>query len=249
MKRYGLIGFPLTHSFSAVYFNEKFEREGIDASYINCPIKSIDDFISLLDEQGPFEGLNVTIPYKELVIPFLDELDPVATEVGAVNLIKVSYSKAGRILAGYNTDVPGFLLSLEYYKILKPGNSLVLGTGGASKAVAYALRTAGYRVKTVSRRAGAGDLTYAELDETGIGDFDLIVNATPIGMYPGVNIAPPLNYSTLRASTILYDLVYNPTETLFLKHGAENGCETINGLRMLHLQAEKGWQIWLSSNH
>jgi len=248
MKKYGLIGYPLTHSFSATYFNDKFAREGIDASYINCPIPSIDQLGALLDEQGPFDGLNVTIPYKELIIPFLDNIDTVAAKIGSVNLVKVTGSGKTRKLSGYNTDAYGFVGSLDYYNILTPGISLVLGTGGASKAVVYALRKAGYIVKTVSRKVGAGDMTYADLGKTGLNQFDLVVNTTPLGMLPLTGTYPPVPYSTLRPSAVLYDLVYNPAETLFLKFGREMGCKTINGLKMLYLQAEEGWKIWQSAN-
>lgn len=248
MKRYALIGYPLAHSFSAGYFTEKFAAEGIDASYINCPIKNIDDLPALLDEMGPFDGFNVTIPYKELIIPYLDELDHIATEVGAVNLVKIGFREGKRWLKGFNTDVSGFIGSLEHNGIFAPGNSLVLGTGGASKAVTYALRRAGFSVATVSRRAGAGDFTYSELEEKGMGEFDLIVNTTPLGMYPVTDIAPPVPFNTLKPSAVMYDLVYNPEESVFLRYGREFGCKTINGLKMLYIQAEKGWVIWQSPN-
>ena len=247
MKRYGLIGFPLTHSFSAGYFNEKFKREAIDAEYINLPIKSITEFPWILKSAGPFSGLNVTIPYKEQVISFLDHLSPEASEIGAVNLIKIKEKKGQIVMTGYNTDASGFLTALGNHGVIRPARALVLGSGGASKAVNYALGRIGVEIVTVSRIKGKADLTYEDLEQYEIGTFDLIINTSPLGMYPDVDNAPDIPYGQLGSNNVLFDLVYNPPETKFLRIGRQAGCKTINGLNMLHLQAEEGWKIWQST--
>lgn len=246
MRRFGLIGFPLTHSFSAEYFTAKFKREGVDAVYNNYPIENIDLFPLLLDEKGPFDGLNVTIPFKESVTRFMDTLDAVAEGIGAVNLVQVSGRGTQQTLTGFNTDVEGFTGALNLYGIKSPRRSLVLGTGGASKAVIYGLRMIGSEVTTVSREKKRGDLTYPILKSAGISGFDLIVNTTPLGMYPLAGNAPDIPYDELGPRNVLFDLVYNPAETLFLRRGKERGCRVFNGLDMLHIQAEEGWRIWQS---
>lgn len=248
MKRYGLIGYPLTHSFSAEYFTLKFSREGIAATYENFPLPAIGQLPSLIEEKGPLDGFNVTIPYKEEVISYLDEIDLLASEVGAVNLVKITGSGDNRRLKGFNTDVPGFLGALGSEGAGSPHNSLVLGTGGASKAVIYALKSIGSDITTVSRSEGRGDMVYSQLSKDSISKYDLIVNTTPLGMMPDSNQAPGIPYEGLGKGITLFDLIYNPLETIFLKRGRERGCKTINGLKMLHLQAEEGWLIWNSGD-
>lgn len=252
MKRYGLIGHPLGHSFSKVYFQKKFQQKGWDCWYENFDLESLDQIRSLILDHPDLKGFNVTIPYKEAILPYLDELDPVAAEVGAVNTVKVLPDSK---LKGYNTDVIGLELSLWDGLLRsflprneKSGNddllALVLGTGGASKAVQYVLRKHHITFHTVSRSPERGDYTYQDLTPEVIHTHLLIINATPVGMYPNVNDAPALPYEALSSSHVLFDLIYNPEETLFLRHGREHGATTLNGLTMLHAQADASWEIW-----
>lgn len=245
MQRFGLIGYPLSHSFSEGYFTEKFARLGIADRYVyeTYPLAKITDFPALLQSKPDLRGLNVTIPYKEAVIPYLDALDPAAAEIGAVNTILVENGK----LTGYNTDVIGFGESLQEFLAENGGPSqsaLILGTGGAAKAVAWALAQAGVFYQYVSRRSAAGTLTYEAINKTIIQATDLIVNTTPLGMLPNVVTCPKLPYEHLSEQHRLYDLVYNPAETLFLRKGRERGAAVCNGLAMLHGQAEAAWKIW-----
>jgi shikimate dehydrogenase len=245
MNTYGLIGKDLNHSFSPSYFANKFKEEGIDnCVYQLFPLSQIEDFKKLLRTQSNLQGLNVTIPYKTAIIPFLDELSPQAMAIGAVNTIKFDNDK----LIGHNTDVYGFQTSLEAGLSLKQGQSkaLILGTGGASKAVAYALKELNIRYQYVSRTASKGILNYENLNGVTINEHLIIINTTPLGMYPNVNHCPDLPYEAIQEKHLLYDLVYNPKETLFIKKGKSNKATTINGLKMLHLQAEKAWKIWQS---
>jgi shikimate dehydrogenase len=242
MKRFGLIGFPLTHSFSQKYFTEKFEREGIkDCVYSNYSLQGIGELTAVLAD-AELCGLNVTIPYKQQVIPFLTELTPVVEAIGACNCVRVF--EGG--LVGHNTDVVGFERSLVPQ--LKPYHreALVLGTGGASRAVEFVLRKLGIGYRLVSRRPrpDTGDLGYEQVDGTLVAGALLIVNTTPVGMYPHVDECPPLPYEALTSRHYLYDLVYNPGRTLFLQRGAERGAAVENGLEMLILQAEESWRIW-----
>ncbi len=238
MQRYGLIGYPLGHSFSPAWFGKKFHREAIDACYEAYPIQRIEDFPALLRSQPELQGLNVTTPYKESVIPFLDELDPDAQAIGAVNCIDL---KSGR-LRGYNTDWQGFRDSLE--SALRPHHmrALVLGTGGAALAICFALKQMGIAFHTVSRKEGKADFSYHELRPEVIGDHPIIVNTTVLGT-EGAGI-PPLPYEAITASHLLYDLVYNPPLTPFLQEGKARGATVKNGLEMLELQAEASWRIW-----
>jgi shikimate dehydrogenase len=242
MQRYGLIGKKLGHSFSKRYFTEKFEREGvIGATYELYELATIAELPQLLQNQPDLVGLNVTVPYKETVIPFLDELDKAAERIGAVNTIKIT---AGRT-KGYNTDYIGFRDSLEqFYPATQNNRALVLGTGGASKAVVAALQDLQINYTILSRQAGQGQLTYADLTPELLKQYQLIVNTTPLGMYPAVENCPELPYEALSAQHYLYDLVYNPEQTLFLEKGKSAGAQTINGLQMLYGQAEAAWQIW-----
>lgn len=245
MRKFGLIGYPLGHSFSKKYFTEKFHRENnIDCSYENFPLKSIEELDNLLESEKDLCGLNVTIPYKSDVIKFLDHISPEAHEIGAVNVIRIKPRSSGPELTGFNSDVFGFTNSLLPYLGEHYGKALVLGTGGSSKAVCYALEKLGMKVRLVSRNPGKGILSYKEIGEKIIRDTDIIVNTTPLGMFPVVDTKPPLNYDLLNEGHILFDLVYNPEITAFLREGKERGCNTIGGLRMLELQAEKSWEIW-----
>lgn len=247
IKKLGLIGYPLTHSFSARYFAEKFKNEGISGyTYENFEIPRIEDFPNVIKNNPEIFGLNVTIPYKEQIIPYLDELDDEAKEIGAVNTIKVIRSVDGLVkLKGFNTDIYGFretlkpLLKMNHYK------ALILGTGGAAKAVEYVLKKIGLSVLYVSRNPESeNERNYIELNEFAVKDFPVIVNSTPLGMHPKVDACPDIPYEFLNENNLLYDLIYNPAETLFMKKGAEKGAITQNGLGMLKLQAEKAWSIW-----
>ncbi|GAB3174598.1 shikimate dehydrogenase family protein [Telluribacter humicola] len=248
MKRYGLIGYPLTHSFSKSYFSAKFEKEGIsDCQYDLFEMESVGALPGLLINTPHICGLNVTIPHKQAVVPLLNDLDEAsAGRIGAVNTIKVYPDGSTK---GFNTDYYGFKESLAEW-VDHRGEScadikaLVLGNGGAAKAVMVALDDLKADYRLVSRQATDGALTYDDLTEEVMRDYRLIINTTPLGMYPKVDVAPPIPYDLLNRSHMLYDLVYNPVETLFLKKGMEKGAATHNGMKMLHLQAEKAWEIW-----
>ena len=243
-KLYGLLGYPLVHSFSQTYFNQKFEAENISAQYINFEIPDIGMLMEVVAENENLNGLNVTIPYKEQVIPFLDEIDPAAKEVGAVNVIKFIRDKDGLRLKGYNSDIIGFTDSIK--SLLKPHHqsALVLGTGGAAKAVSYSLRKLGLDVQLVSRRKSANTLVYEELTKNDLKTYKVIVNTTPLGMYPNVDICPDIPYRYLTPQHLCYDLIYNPDETLFLKNSRQAGAQVKNGLEMLLLQAFASYSIW-----
>ena len=238
MQHFGIIGNPLKQSFSAKFFTEKFTAEHIDADYRLFPLESIRDFPKLIKE-NTFRGLNVTLPFKQSIMPYLDELDATAKGVGAVNVISF-YN--GRII-GYNTDTKGFRESV--IPLLKPWHksALVLGTGGAAKAVAYALRSLNIEVRFVSRSQDY-DFSYSQLDKETIAEHLLIVNCTPLGMYPEVDTCPALPYQNITARHLLYDVIYNPNLTLFLKKGKEQGAAVCNGLEMLYGQARQAWEIW-----
>lgn len=243
MKTYGLIGYPLSHSFSQKYFTEKFLREGItEVQYLNYPIPSVGDLKGLLKQNPELAGLNVTIPYKEQVLPYLDFVDPVAEAVGACNCIRVEQGK----LHGFNTDVEGFRLSL--LKKLQPHHTqaLVLGEGGAAKAVRYALKSLGIEFLTVSRRGNElpGIIQYNQLNREVMDEFYLVINTTPLGTFPDIEQAPQIPYDALGPKHYLFDLVYNPSKTLFLKSGEERGAVIENGAEMLSIQAEESWRIW-----
>ena len=237
MKHFALIGFPLGHSMSAAYFLDKFSRGGIDAEYSPLPMERVED---ILPHCAKLSGFNVTIPHKQAIIPLLAEISEEAKAVGAVNCVKVC--EDGR-LVGYNTDVIGIRKTLEGIN-LEGAKTIVLGTGGASKAVQYVLREGGAEVAVVSRSQGIADLTYADLSEELIRNCDIIVNSTPIGMFPDMYDAPELPYSALSAKHTLFDCVYNPRITEFLKRGAEQGAHILDGLTMFETQAEASWEIW-----
>lgn len=243
-RLYGLIGYPLGHSFSQDYFNRKFEAENIDARYINFEIPEIADLKLILDHNRNLNGLNVTIPYKQQVIAMLDEMDPEAAEIGAVNVIKFIRRNGRLILKGYNSDIIGFRDSIAPMLTDHHSHALVLGTGGASRAVSYALRSLGIEVRLVSRTATRGVITYADLTPDIIDTHKIIVNTTPLGMYPYVDECPDIPYNLLTEHHLCYDLLYNPDVTLFMKKSADAGAEVKNGLEMLLLQAFAAWQIW-----
>jgi shikimate dehydrogenase len=241
MTKYGLIGYPLSHSFSKKYFTEKFERESIqDHEYDLFPIDKIAQLPLLLQTETDLKGLNVTIPYKEQVIPFLDDLTQVVKEIQACNCIRILNGK----LIGYNTDVIGFEKTLERKLSNHHQRALVLGTGGAAKAVHYVLSKKGIEYLEVSRTKVDGSITYQEIGEQVISSHTLIINTTPLGMYPNIEEAPNLPYHLLSDQHYLYDLVYNPTKTKFLLEGESRGAVIENGADMLIIQAEASWDIW-----
>lgn len=246
MDKYGLIGYPLKHSFSISYFNEKFQSENIDAEYVNFEIPRIEDFMEVVEENPNLRGLNVTIPYKEQVIPYLDELDKDTAKIGAVNVIKIIPQGKGDVkLVGYNSDIIGFTRSIEPLLQSHHVKALILGTGGASKAVFHGLANLGIEATFVSRTKKSNDiLTYQELTPEIMQEHTVIVNTTPLGMYPNVDACPDIPYDQLTSNHLLYDLLYNPHETLFMKKGMERGATVKNGLEMLLLQAFVSWEIW-----
>lgn len=245
MDKYGLIGYPLKHSFSIGYFNEKFKSEGIPAEYVNFEIPSIDDFKEIIEENDNLRGLNVTIPYKEKVIPFLDELDPSAAQIGAVNVIKIVRDKDKTRLVGYNSDIIGFTESIEPLLLPHHQKALILGTGGSSKAVYQGLKNLNIESCFVSRQPqSSNDLAYEDLTPEIMSEYTVIVNCTPVGMYPKVDHCPNIPYELLTPNHLLYDLLYNPNVTLFMKKGERQGAATKNGLEMLLLQAFAAWNIW-----
>ena len=240
MDRYGIIGFPLGHSFSRAFFTEKFQKEHIDAEYVNFEIPSAHLLPEIVRSNPHLRGLNVTLPYKEAVIPMLDSMSDEAREIGAVNVIQV---REGR-LKGFNSDIIGFMGSLR--PLLKPWHqhALVLGTGGASRAIRVGLERLGLDWTYVSRTAAEGRLTYSALTPEVMEHFQVIVNCSPVGMFPKMDACPDIPYHLLSPRHLLYDLVYNPEETLFLKRGAQQGATIKNGLEMLHLQALASWEFW-----
>lgn len=247
MKQYGLIGKTLSHSFSKKYFEEKFKRENINAVYENFELNDISQVEGLFSIHSNLCGLNVTIPYKEQIIPYLDEVDEQAQKIGAVNTIYID-KEIGK-MEGYNTDVYGFKQSLKPFLENQHQRALILGTGGASKAVAYVLNELGITTAFVSRTPQLeNQLSYDELNENILASFLLIVNTTPLGTFPNVDEKPIINYDAITPNHLLYDLVYNPAETAFLKEGKKRGALTINGEQMLQLQAEKAWEIWGGRN-
>jgi shikimate dehydrogenase len=249
LRQFGLIGYPLSHSFSQKFFTEKFLKENIvNAQYTNFPIPSIESFAALWEENPNLEGLNVTIPYKKEVIPFLQHSSAVVQEIHACNCIR----KFNNELYGYNTDVIGFEKSLLPFLQPHHTHALILGTGGASAAVQWVLQKLNIQYQVVSRKGTAieantemkSNLSYEQLTKSIVESHTLIINTSPLGMYPNVNEAPPIAYEAITAQHHLYDLVYNPTETLFMQNGLAKGATVQNGLAMLHIQAEESWAIW-----
>ena len=245
MDKYGLIGYPLGHSFSISYFNQKFLDEGIDAVYENYELPTIDALNEILGSNPNLQGLNVTIPYKEKVMEFLDHISPEARAIGAVNVIRVLHEGKNITLKGYNSDVIGFTKSIEPMLEAKwHKKALILGTGGASKAIDYGLRNLGLETVFVSRYERPGTIQYKSITPEVVKEYNVIVNCTPVGLYPKTEECPDLPYEAMDSHTILYDLIYNPDETLFMKRGAKYGAQTKNGLEMLLLQAFASWEFW-----
>ena len=276
MNTYGLIGYPLGHSFSRKFFTEKFEKEGIDAQYLNFEIPSIEEFPEIIKNNPELRGLNVTIPYKQQVMQYLDEISEEAKAIGAVNVVRIerpspqptpimgreTMRNAGNkpdglpikgdmseglrgSLIGYNSDVIGFVESIRPLLKAHHKKALILGTGGASKAIRYGLeKKLGMKTLFVSRSAREGMITYEEVTAEVLKEYEVIVNCSPVGMYPHVDECPALPCEAMNENNLLYDLVYNPLETLFMKKGAEQGATVKNGLEMLHLQAIASWKFW-----
>ena len=276
MTTYGLIGYPLGHSFSRKFFTEKFEKEEIDAQYLNFEIPSIEEFPEIIKNNPELRGLNVTIPYKQQVMQYLDDISEEAKAIGAVNVVRIerpspqpspimgreTMRNAGNkpdglpikgdmseglrgSLIGYNSDVIGFVESIRPLLKAHHKKALILGTGGASKAIRYGLeKKLGMKTLFVSRSAREGMITYEEVTAEVLKEYEVIVNCSPVGMYPHVDECPALPYEAMNENNLLYDLVYNPLETLFMKKGAEQGATVKNGLEMLHLQAIASWKFW-----
>lgn len=244
MDKYGLIGHPLGHSFSISYFNEKFQNEGIDAEYVNFDLPSIDTLPEVLASNPDLRGLNVTIPYKEKVLSFLDSVTPEARAIGAVNVIRVIHKGNNIKLKGYNSDVIGFTKSIEPMLDKNHKKALILGTGGASKAVKFGLNSLGLETVYVSRYERPGTIQYETLTPEIVKEYNVIVNCTPVGMFPRTDECPNIPYEALDEDSILYDLLYNPDETLFMYKGRKQGATVKNGLEMLLLQAFSSWEFW-----
>jgi shikimate dehydrogenase len=248
MQQFGLIGKSLQHSFSAEYFKKKFITGNIsNCRYDLFPISKIEDLPLLISSKPELTGFNVTIPYKKSILPYLDQMDEVAQEVGAVNTVKIFREKEGIFLKGFNTDVFGFEFSTDEFKNV--GGALILGSGGAAEAVGYVLTKLGIPFLVVSgTSAGSRTIGYEKLTGELVRSYPMIVNATPVGMFPDVLNAPAIPYNDLTPRNFLYDLIYNPPETLFLKKGRQAGAKTLNGLKMLQMQADKSWEIWNSAD-
>ena len=236
-KIYGLIGRNIDYSFSKKYFTQKFKNDKIDnCEYLNFDINQISDFKKM--NLSNINGLNVTIPYKEKIVEYLDEIDESVKNIGAVNTIKILKNK----LIGYNTDYLGFINSFN--ELLDYKNALILGSGGASKAIQYALKSKKIKFNVVSRKGDINHIDYSQIEN--LAKYDLIVNCTPLGTFPNINDKPNLNYDQLNDKHLCYDLIYNPSETLFLNESKKRGARILNGLQMLKLQAEESWKIWNS---
>ena len=240
-KTYGLVGKSISYSFSEKYFTEKFKKNKIqNCTYKNFDLNNIKDLVSILKEND-LKGLNITIPYKEQVLSYLDEIEDNAKLIGAINTIKINKDKT---LTGYNTDFIGFINTLRPHINSNCKKALILGTGGASKAIEYGLKKLNIESKKISRNKKKGDLTYLEIDSDLIKKYQIIINTTPLGTYPDIENYPDIPYKYLTKKHICYDLIYNPDETTFLRKSKKKGAITINGLRMLEIQAEESWKIW-----
>ena len=248
MVKYGIIGFPLGHSFSRGFFTEKFRREGIEAEYLNFPIEDVGELQKILEQHPDLRGLNVTLPHKQAVIPLLDAIDEKAKAIKAVNVIRVRWQEGRPRLKGFNSDVIGFTRSIR--PLLKPHHrkALVLGTGGASRAIRAGLESLGLEWRYVSRTPHEGRFTYDDLTADVIHEYPVIVNCSPVGMFPHVDERPAIPYETLTRENLLFDLVYNPEETQFMRCGAARGAAVKNGLEMLHIQAIASWEFWNSED-
>ena len=245
MKKLGLIGYPVSHSYSKKYFSEKFERENLpEWAYELYPIEKIEKLKTFLKSEPELVGFNVTVPYKVAVMNYLDEIDPEALIIGSVNTVSIIESENGKKLKGYNTDVYGLEKSL--IPLVKPGinKALILGTGGSARAVKFVLRNHDIPYTSVSRHRHDTRIQYEDITEATIQEHNIIINSTPVGMHPNVEDFPQIPYHLITNKHLLFDLVYNPEETQFLKKGREKGATIKNGLDMLHLQSEKCWEIW-----
>lgn len=243
MRKFGLIGRHISYSFSRGYFQEKFQREQIAASYENFDLEDLSVFPELIEKNSQLVGLNVTIPYKEKIIPYLDRIDPVAAEIGAVNTIRIDQDGT---LEGYNTDYFGFREAIRPYLRSTDKNALILGTGGASKAIHYALHSLGIDTQSVSRTPSKTILSYHQLDEQQLQSHQLIINCTPLGTSPRVEKYPPVPIRMIGTDHLVFDLIYNPPMTQLLSLASQQGARISNGQKMLELQAEKAWEIWNS---
>jgi shikimate dehydrogenase len=247
MKTYGLIGYRLGYSFSKGFFTEKFGKENLAGhEYVNFELDSIDEFPEIFRKNDHIAGLNCTIPYKQQIMPYLDEIDGEAAKVGAINTVKIIRTEDGMKLKGFNTDIYGFENSLKPMLNEKHKKALILGTGGASKAIKYILDKLGltYVSASIEDQLNEGEIRYEQIDEALLKEHLVVINATPLGTFPKVDTCPPIPYESLTADHVLFDLVYNPEETLFMKKGKEKGAAVKNGLEMLHGQAIKAWEIW-----
>jgi shikimate dehydrogenase len=245
MEKYGLLGYPLEHSFSKTYFNQKFEAEHIDAEYVNFEISDVKELKNIVKENTNLRGLNVTLPYKTLVISLLDDIDEDAHLIGAVNVIAFKKGSFGKFkLKGYNSDIIGFKQSIKPLLNESHRKALILGTGGSSKAVFQGLKQLGIASTFVSRTIKDFCITYEEISPETLEQYTVIINTTPVGMYPYINDCPHIPYGLLTSKHLLYDLLYNPDETLFMRKGKEQGATVKNGLEMLLLQAFASWKIW-----
>jgi len=242
VRLFGLIGYPLSHSFSARHFSEKFEKESIsDCLYREFPLTSVEEFLTLIKANPNLHGLNVTIPYKVSILPYLDAIDEKAAAIGAVNCIHIFNGKT----TGYNTDALGFEYSIRPFLENKYERALVLGNGGAAKAIVHVLNNWGIDYRIVTRNPqNNNELNYTDLDAESIPFFPLIINTTPLGMFPNIHELPPIPYEVISTRHFLYDVIYNPEITAFLQKGKDAGAQIMNGLSMLQLQAEKSWEIW-----
>ena len=243
MPLFGLLGFPLGHSFSKAYFTKKFKAEKIDAEFVNFESDNIEQTLQVIKSTPSLKGFAVTIPYKEKIIPYLDYISEEAQKIGAVNSVKVEYTISGPTLTGYNTDILGFKESLLEFVQIPPTQALLLGTGGASKAVRHALVSLGIEVFTVSRTPHFSEISYDQVARF-LSNTPLIINATPVGMWPHVTNCPDIPYHLLSSNHYLFDLIYNPEITEFMHRGEQQGARIKNGLQMLHLQADYSWKLW-----
>lgn len=245
MRTFGLIGFPLSHSFSKKFFTEKFEKEKIpDCIYELFPMEKVELVLSLLADNESLCGFNITIPHKVSIIPYLDQVDIAAAEIGAVNCVRVSRVDGKWSLKGFNTDAYGFAESLKPLLKSNHRKALIFGNGGAAKAVKYVLQTLEIPFQVVSRKGGVNEISYQEVTPAVLQGHQLLINTTPLGMSPHTDTAPAIPYDALGEGHLAYDLVYNPLETLFLSKAKTQGATVKNGLEMLYLQAERSWEIW-----
>jgi shikimate dehydrogenase len=244
LRHFGLIGYPLEHSFSVSYFTGKFKKEKIDASYRNFPLEKASEFEKLVRDEPDLYGLNVTVPYKQAIIPYLDALSQTARAVQAVNTICFCRRDPSKALTGHNTDVIGFEKSLKQHLRKHHSQALVLGTGGSSSAITFVLESLGIAYERVSRSEGEGKISYGALDPDLVNRRKLIINCTPLGMHPRIDSCPDIPYEALSRDHLLFDLVYNPGKSLFLSRGEAKGASIVNGYDMLIYQAEASWEIW-----